>query len=149
MKLQLARHTHGDTEGLRVLHLDVVAERREEARCECLYLLRVGELLGAGQQGFEAVLILGHGAGAFAGHEFAQRVGTNQRPEAQVEKLRKMAPGQRAFLGLDLDVPELSAAFEIVRGHPDLLLGCDPLLMDVGFTPVEESQRIGLAIEFR
>lgn len=52
-----------------------------------------------------------------------------------------------ALVLLNLDEPQLCDVFHVAGGHPHALFLYDALLMEVGFTPVNEHQWIGLAIE--
>jgi len=103
------------------------------------------EVPGAWQQRLEPILVLLDRAGALARRQFAERVGTEGWAVTEVQELLEPAPGRGALVLLHLDVPHLGAFLQIVGGHPDLLLH-DPLLMEVGFTSIEEDQGVGLAI---
>jgi hypothetical protein len=46
-----------------------------------------------------------------------------------------------------LEEPHLGASFQVVRRHPHLLFYRDPLLVEVGFTPVDGGQRIGFPVK--
>jgi hypothetical protein len=65
-ELQLARQAHGSRDGLRVVDLDVEAERRKETPCEELDPLRLLEGSCTGEERLEAVLIVRDGARATA-----------------------------------------------------------------------------------
>ena len=73
-------------------------------------------------------------------------VGAQRWPVAEMEKVLEAAPRGDALVFLDLYVPHLGALFQVVGSHPHLLFLQDPLLVEVGLTPVDEDQRIGLAI---
>lgn len=92
MKFDLPSEAHGEGEGLRVVDLDVVAERRQEALGEELDLLPLGQGAGVGKQCLESALVLGDAAGALARREFAERIGAHRRPEPQVQRLGEAAP---------------------------------------------------------
>lgn len=47
---------------------------------------------------------------------------------------------------LHLDEPNLCTGFHIVGGHPDLLLCCNVLLIEVVLTAINECQQIRFAI---
>ena len=65
-QLQLAGQTHRAGEGLRVVDLDVEAERRLKAPGEELDTLFLVEAASPGEERLEAVLVVRDGAGALA-----------------------------------------------------------------------------------
>jgi hypothetical protein len=72
-ELQLARQAQGNGKRLRVVDLDIQAERRKEATHEKLNLLRLVKVAGTGKQRLEAVLVLRNGPGATTICKFEQR----------------------------------------------------------------------------
>jgi len=65
--------------------LDVEAERRLQTGGEDLHLLRLGEMAGPREKRLKAVLEVDHRSSALAGHQLAQRVGSQGRAEASVQ----------------------------------------------------------------
>lgn len=66
------------------------------------------------------------------------RGGLKRRFRSSVE-----APPLRwALLVLNLDIPELGGVLEVEGSHPDLLLLDDVLLMEEGFTAIDERQGV-------
>jgi hypothetical protein len=127
--------------------LDVEAERRLQSRREQLHLLRLGKSTRARQAGFKALLVLVDRSSALAGRQLAERIRSQRRPEAQIEELGEAAPWWCALLALDLHVPQLRGVLEVVGRHPDLLLLGDALLVEEGFTPIDEREGVGLPVE--
>ena len=78
---------------------------------------------------------------------FAQWVGPQGWSESLVQEFGEATPLWSALVLLNLDEPQLPDVFQVVGGHPHVLFLYDALLMEVGFTPVNEHQWIGLAIE--
>lgn len=145
-QFQLLGEAHGDGEGLRIEDLDVEAERRLETRGEDLDPLGLGEGAGAREKGLKAILVVDDGARACARHELAKGIGAQGWPVPGVEELGETPPGRCAAIALDLHEPHLGAVLQIVRGHPNLFLLGDPLLMEVGFTAVDEREGIRFAV---
>jgi hypothetical protein len=79
--------------------------------------------------------------------ELKQRRRAEGRPKLQVEEVLETAPAWCALVLLQLDIPQLGHVFEVVGGHPNLLLRHGALLMEIGLTTVDEDERIRLAIE--
>jgi len=65
-QLQLASEAHSTGEGLRIVDLDVEAERRLKAPGEELDTLFLVEAASSGEERLEAVLVVRDGAGALA-----------------------------------------------------------------------------------
>ena len=82
-------------------------------------------------------------------YQLALGVGAQGRTEARMEQLSEAPPWQRALVALNLDIPQLNAFLQIVRGHPDLVLLGNALLVEVGFATIDEDERIRLAIKPR
>lgn len=83
-QLESAGETHGDSEGLRVVDLDVEAERRLQAGVEEVHFLGLRERASAGEQSLELVLVLDDRTRAFAHCELTERIGAQGRPEMGV-----------------------------------------------------------------
>ena len=99
---------------LGVVNLDVEAEWWLEPGHEGLYPLRLRQHAHARQQGLKPVLILRYRVGSLARHEFAQRIGTDRRPEAKVQKLAEATPRGGALVLLHLDKPHQGAGLQVV-----------------------------------
>jgi hypothetical protein len=67
-------------------------------------------------------------------------------PEPQVKALLETAPRWSALVLLELEKPVLGDVLQVVGGHPDLLLRHGALLAKIGLAPVDEHERIRLAI---
>jgi len=131
---------------LRIVDLDVEAERRLKAPGEELDALFLVEAASTGEERLEAVLVVRDGSGALACGQLVEGVGAQRWPVAEMEKVLEAASRGNALVFLDLDVRHMDALFQVVGSHPHLLFLHDPLLVEVGLTPVDEDQRIGLAI---
>jgi hypothetical protein len=94
----------------------------------------------------EAVLIVHDGPRAAAISQLEERRGAERRVVAQIEQLLEPAPRWSTLVRLDLYIPHLHLVLQVVGCHPDLLLLHDALLMEVGFTAVDEDERIGFTI---
>lgn len=105
-----------------VVNLDVEAKRRLESSDEELNPLVLVQEPRAWEERLETVLVLLHGARAFARRQFAEWVGSEGRTVAEVEQILEAAPGRSTLVLLDLDVPHLCPVLQVVQGHPDLLL---------------------------
>jgi hypothetical protein len=82
------------------------------------------------EERLEAVLIVCDGSRATTISQLKEGCGAERGAVAQVEQLLKMAPRWSTLIRLDLDIPHLRLALQVVGGHPDLLLH-DVLLMKV------------------
>jgi hypothetical protein len=123
-----------------------VAERRQKSAGEELYMLSLIKTTRARQEGLKAIGVLLRGPCTPALSELEQRIRAEGRPKPQVQELLELPPRRRALVLLELDVPELRDALQIVRGHPHALLRHGALLAKIGFTLVDEEHRIGLAV---
>jgi hypothetical protein len=86
-ELQFASETHANDEGLRIVELNVEAERWLQASREGLDTLRLRECACPREQGLEPVLVLRNRAGSLGGHQFPERIGADGRPEPEVQEL--------------------------------------------------------------
>jgi hypothetical protein len=145
----LPSKAHGSHKGLRVLHLDLKAERRQESSREKLHPLGLLDASGAGQQHLEPILVVLHRPRATTGRQLEEGCRAERGAVAQIEKFLEMWPGPCAFVLLDLHVPELRPLLKIVRRHPHALLRHDALLQEEGFTFVDEDERISIAVVAR
>lgn len=150
--LDRTSQAHGHLQCLWVLHLDIEAERLQQAHREELDLLRLGE--GASQpapsrqQLQEAFLVLRHAASLAARRELAEWIGSERRHLAHIEELGEMAPSQHVPLPiLDVHVPEVCRVVEVVSSHPRLLLFRNLLSAKIRFTIVDEGEWIALAVK--
>ena len=114
-----------------------------------MHTLRFVEVPHARKQGLEiTILVVLHGAHALAGGKLEERGRAQRRPITKVEELLEAGPRQRPLVLLHLHIPELRL-LEILRHHPHAFFGHDLLLLEEGFTLVEEGQRVALTIVVR
>ena len=146
-QLHLPGQTHGRLEGLRVVNVDGVAERRQESAGEELDALPLVQPARSRQEGLEAVGVLLHGPCAPASCELEQRCGAKGRPEPKVQEFLKSPPGRRAVVLLELRVPELRDVVQVVGRHPHALFRHGSMLAEVRLALVEEKHQISRAVE--
>lgn len=96
------------------MDLDVEAKWWLKSGREGLDALSLCQRANVGQESLEPVLILGDKAGSLACHQFAQRIGLDRRPEAEVQQFREPPPRWSAFILLHLEVPHLGASLQVV-----------------------------------
>jgi hypothetical protein len=135
---------------LRVVDLDVKAERRLEAGGEQLELdlLGLGEMADAWQAGLEALLEVEGGACALAGGQLAEGIRPDWRAEAEVEQLGEAPPLRCALVALHLDGCTRAAPhLEVVGGHPHLFLLHNVLLIEIRLPTIDEDEGVGFPIE--
>ena len=104
-------------------------------------------MAGPRKKRLKAVLEVDHRSSALAGHQLAQRVGSQGRAEASVQQFGEAAPWRCSLIALELHVPELGAVLQIVGRHPHLFFLSDPLLTEIRLTTIEEGERVGFAVE--
>jgi len=129
-QLELPGKAHGGHQGLRVLHLNLKAERRQEPAREELDPLGLVEVTGARKKCLPPIQVIGHRPSAAASRQLEQRRRASRGPLPQVEEFLETRPCRGSLVLLDLHIPELGAVLMIVRGHPHTLLVHDPLLSE-------------------
>lgn len=134
----MAGEAHGYRKVLRVLHLDLQAERWKEASCEELHPLDFIEATSTRQQRLEAVLIIFHGPHTAAGRQLEEGRRSERGPEAHVDEVLEARPRRRALVLLELCIPQLRDILKIVRRHPNSFLRHNPLLQEKRLALVDE-----------
>jgi hypothetical protein len=137
--------THGDSQGLGVVDLDIEGKGRLEARCEQLDAVCFSEGARAREKRLEPILEFHHGAGVLAHRQLAQGVGAEWQTEPEVEALGEAAPWRSALIMLNLHIRQLCAIQQVIGGHPNLLFS-NALLEEVRLAAVDEGQQIAGAI---
>ena len=124
-----------------------MTQRRKEAASVELDLLDLVKPTCTGKECLEPIGVL-HRPGVPALRDLEQGSRSERRAEPQMEELLEPTPARRAFILLELDVPQLGHVFEVVRGHPDLFRH-GSLLVKVGLTSIDEDQWVAFAVEAR
>jgi hypothetical protein len=97
----------------------------------------------------ELALVLLNEAGATEFLQFAERVGVERWPEAEIDELSEASPWHVAILTLEGVVPLGGDAVHMQGCHPDLLDCQCPRAPEVRLTTVEPWKRIGLTVVVR
>lgn len=113
---------HGVFQGGRSLEFYVDAERVAEAGREDRDLLRLCHVSAPGEEREELLLVVVHRARALDVDELAQRVAACRRAEAEVDELDEARLGRHTLVALQMVIPLLGDALQVVGGELDLVV---------------------------